>query len=214
MFYRFYFINEEGNELIKHVYALSIETLALIPFYENATGKVKTKIMELGGVTLSGLNPIEIMDANLKFSGSSLTGAGQGTKHILGKVKMHPVTINERVWFPVFSPKKDGCIWLALNHIKRYSAYGSLGTIITFTSGTELIMDITVSTFERRMNRACALKAQIEYYTFYMRIPPKEKRNYAKYEIIKEENSINYQINRKTNQKVKGDDEGEGNLVP
>ena len=50
------------------------------------------------------LRPTDLIDANLKYYGSSLKGASDGASMILGGKNMTPIIVNEKrgiYWFPV-----------------------------------------------------------------------------------------------------------------
>ncbi|WP_397537212.1 competence protein ComK [Rummeliibacillus pycnus] len=185
--------------MLEEIYTVSDNTMAFLPDFDGVGG-FKTTILEVDDLKECHLNPVELLDQNLRFFGSSLRGASEGTRYILGEVNMYPVIMNlkhQLVWFPTRSPKKNDCVWLALNHIKSYKRNKNQSTKIIFTNGSSLNIEVSFSSFEMRMNRAYALKFRLEYRSSFMLIPPSVQRNFLKYEIIKEANDINYQIHSK-----------------
>ncbi|WP_102692964.1 competence protein ComK [Rummeliibacillus pycnus] len=185
--------------MVDEIYTVNENTMAFIPFYDGE-GKIKTNILEVEDFKDSQLTPIELVDRNLRFFGSSLKGASEGTRYVLGEVNMYPVIMNlkhQLVWFPTISPKKNDCVWLALNHIKSYKKNKNQSTEILFTNGSSLTIEVRFSSFDRRINRACALKFRLDYRSKFMLIPPSVQKNFLKYSIIKDDNDINYQIHTK-----------------
>jgi len=185
--------------MLEEIYTVNENTIAFIPSYDGVGG-FKTTILEIDGFKECHLNPVELVDQNLRFFGSSLKGASEGTRYILGEGNMYPVIMNlkhQLVWFPSISPKKNDCVWLALNHIKSYKQNKNQSTKIIFTNGSSLNIDVSYSAFDKRMNRAYALKFRLEYRSSFLLIPPSIKRSFLKYDIIKEANDINYHIHSK-----------------
>ncbi|WP_146552459.1 competence protein ComK [Rummeliibacillus sp. SL167] len=182
--------------MLEDVYIVDENTMAFIPIFDH-TGVVKTNILEVEYLKKCHLNPLELVDQNLRFFGSSLKGASEGTRNILGEVNMYPVIMNLKrllVWLPTMSPKKKDCVWLALDHIKSYRQNHDRNTEILFTNDSSLILPISYRSFEKRIYRAYELKFKLEYHTKFLLIPHSIKRNFLRCEIVKEVNGLNYKI--------------------
>ncbi|MGG0658071.1 competence protein ComK [Rummeliibacillus pycnus] len=185
--------------MLDEFYTIHENTMAFLPSYDGV-GSYKTDILEVDALKESLLSPIELVDKNLRYFGSSLKGASEGTRYILGEVNMYPVIMNHKqqlVWFPTKSPKKNDCVWLALNHIKNYKKNNNQSTEIIFTNDSSLNIQLSYSSFEKRINRASMLKFRLEYHSSFILIPPSIQRNFIKYDIIKDANDLNYQIHSK-----------------
>lgn len=185
--------------MLEDIHIVDENTMAFIPTFDG-TGIIKTSILEVDSLKECHLNPLELVDRNLMLFGSSLKGASEGTRYILGKVNMYPVIMNLKhllVWFPTMSPKKNDCVWLALDHIKSYKKHNNQSTEIQFTNGSSLNLQISYRTFEKRMHRAYTLKFKLEYHAKFLLIPNSIKRNFQQYEIVKEADGVNYKIHSK-----------------
>ena len=82
--------------------------------------------------------------------GSTCEGRIKGTKMILGSNYKVPIIIeetNEIIFFPTESAKNANCIWLSLNNIRSYEKSNGF-TKVTFNSGKDLIIKMSISSFE------------------------------------------------------------------
>lgn len=184
--------------MLEDIYTVHENTMAFIPVHE--IGKTKTKIVEHNNFDECHLNPIELVDRNLRFLGSSLKGASEGARYILGEINMYPVIMNLKhhlVWFPSSSPMNRDCVWLALNHIKNFRANVDQSTIVTFSNDYEINIEVSYHAFKRRIYHAYDLKFKIEQRIKYIFLNPTKKENSPKYQIVKESNDINYHIRSK-----------------
>ncbi|MFD1929210.1 competence protein ComK [Sporosarcina siberiensis] len=138
----------------------------LLPIYEKGILftmiriSTKERIVELG--------PTKLIDHNLKYYGSSLRGAGDGARMILGRGNMYPVLFNEKepqCWFPSKSPQKEDCIWFALHQIKDYIEVSKQETKVTFRDGSSFIIDISKASFDSRVSKAYKLIGRRVYRT-------------------------------------------------
>lgn len=150
--------------LCKNEYVLNYETAVFIPDYDD-NGKLTTIVITQNDVQKVNIAPTQLMDFNLKYLGSSLRGAMEGSRMILGPISMPPLVINETTgiyWFPSTSPKRDDCVWFALQHIKEYKEIGKKKTQVILTNGCVIEIDVSYYTFEKKVQRAYKLKGKIE----------------------------------------------------
>ena len=181
--------------MLEDFYIVNENTMAFIPDF-NGNGGIETWILEVESLKKCHLNPLELIDYNLRFFGSSLKGANEGTRHILGEVQMFPIIINLKrllVWFPTTSQRNKDCVWIALDHIKDYSKKYH-NTQVMFTNGSSILLPISFRSFEKRMHRAYELKFKLEYHANFLRIPHNIKNNFLQCEIVKDDNDMNYKI--------------------
>ena len=186
---------------MEEIYTVNENTIAFIPTIDGF-GNVQTDILEVDHLIESHLCPIELVDMNLRFYGSSLKGAHEGTRYILGRVNMCPVIMNLKhhlVWFPTDSPKKNDCVWLSLNHIKSYHENPNKSTQIIFTNNSSLTLEVNFNKFKTRISNAYELKCRLEYSTTHMFIP--SKKDFIQFEIIKDHHDKNYQLHMKEEEK-------------
>lgn len=141
-------------------YVLNKEVSVIYPHYSDE-GKLQSVVMEGNDLRLIDQSPAELIDDNLRFYGSSLRGAIDGTQMILGSVKMAPVMINPMLnlcYFPSKSPFHEECVWFAPSHIKRYLAIGKDRTSITFPNNAIFRVNISRYSFDGQYKKACMLR--------------------------------------------------------
>lgn len=143
---------------------MSSETMLYIPEYDGY-GNLCTRVIERDNEFISKLSPTKLMDYNLRYFGSSLRGAFDGSKMILGKLNKNPIVVHERsniVWFPSKSYLRPECKWFAVHHIEDYLAVDKKNTRVIFMNGYETNVDLSVRAFESRIQRAFLLKYKLE----------------------------------------------------
>ncbi|MEK5334309.1 MULTISPECIES: competence protein ComK [unclassified Lysinibacillus] len=149
---------------------MSSETMLYMPEYD-AFGNLCTRVIERDYQYISKLSPTRLMDFNLRYFGSSLRGAFDGSKMILGKLNKNPIVVHERfniLWFPSKSPLHPECIWFAVHHIDDYIAVSKKQTKVVFMNGQEIIVDVSPKAFEYRIQRAFLLKYKLEKRTKHL----------------------------------------------
>ena len=135
---------------------MSSKTMLYIPEYD-AHGNLGTRVIERDREYISKLAPTKLMDYNLRYFGSSLRGAFDGSRMILGKLNKNPIVVHEQsniVWFPSKSYLRRDCKWFAVHHIQDYLAIDKKNTKVIFMNGYETNVDLSVRSFENRIQRA------------------------------------------------------------
>ncbi|GLC87783.1 competence protein ComK [Lysinibacillus piscis] len=140
---------------------MNSETMLYEPVYDEF-GNLNTNVIEKDGEYISTMAPTKLMDFNLRYFGSSLKGACEGSKTILGKLNKNPILVYEKLWFPSKSPWHRECAWYAVHHIYDYGIVDKKRTKIIFTNGRERTVDMSVKALEYRMQRAFLLKYKLE----------------------------------------------------
>lgn len=172
-------------------YRLDENALVLIPEYDN--GRKLTKVLNKNDVLLVEGTQEEILDATLRYYGNSLRGAREGAKSVLGNIKRMPIMVNEilgQFWFPTTSPSNDDCIWLAFHHILNYEAIDKSHTKVRMSGGSYIVVPISVSSLETKVQRTCKLRYEFEIRTNRAREQIREQ--VIKYEVIKQSGHLNY----------------------
>lgn len=149
--------------LQKANYIMNSETMSYQPVYDNL-GNLCTKVMERDAQYISPIAPTDLMDYNLRYFGSSLRGAFDGSKMILGKLNKNPIIVHEGfniMWFPSKSPFHKECAWYAVHHIEDYLALDNRSTKIIFNNGQDIIVDVSIRALEYRIQRAYLLKYRL-----------------------------------------------------
>ena len=143
---------------------MSSKTMLYIPKYD-AHGNLCTRVIERDYEYISKLAPTKLMDYNLRYFGSSLRGAFDGSRMILGKLNKNPIVVHEQsniVWFPSMSYLRRECTWFAVHHIQDYLAVDKKNTRVIFMNGYETNVELSVKAFENRIQRAFLLKYKLE----------------------------------------------------
>lgn len=132
-------------------YEINKETCAVVSINEKVS-----KIIENDYEYFVNKNTYEVMEDSCQYYGSSCDGRIKGTKMILGSNYKVPIVIeesNEIIFFPTESPTSNSCSWLSLNNVKKYERADGF-TKVTFISGKEIIVKMSISSFENQLLRA------------------------------------------------------------
>jgi len=150
--------NFKGGFCMK--YEINCETLAIIPISNG-----KSKIIEENDEFIIGKKGSNIINDSCKYFGSSYEGRIKGSKDLLGSSHKLPIIIeeiNKIVFFPTSSPRNEGCIWLALNSIDNYERVNKENTILKFTCGKTIEIEIPYQIVDNQILRATRLEALYE----------------------------------------------------
>ncbi|MBO0589489.1 competence protein ComK [Sporosarcina sp. E16_8] len=174
-------------------YVITYSTILFLPRYES--GNLFTTVLDNSSPFVVELEPTALIDLSLKYYGSSLRGAGDGANMILGKGKMYPVIVNEKLdlyWFPSKSPLKCDCIWFALHHIEETIELPNKRTQIIFSDGSTITIAISKMSFDKKIQIAYKLKGKLESRTRGTPMHVSESRGL--YHIAKNEKEINFNV--------------------
>ena len=122
-----------------------------------------SKVIENNDEYYVNKRSFEVMEDSCQYYGSSCEGRIKGTKRILGSNYKVPIIIEESnniIFFPIESSNNDTCIWISLNHIQKFEKKDGF-TKVTFNSGKEIIVKMTLSSFETQVLRANRLESII-----------------------------------------------------
>ena len=132
-------------------YEINKDTYAVMTIDENVT-----KVLEKEDEYFINKNSYEVMEDSCTYYGSSCEGRIKGTKMILGSNYKVPIIVeetNEIIFFPTEAASNANCIWLSLNNIRSYEKCNGFTKVI-FNSGKELIVKMSISSFETQILRA------------------------------------------------------------
>lgn len=135
-------------------YEINKETLAIVPI-----GLDKSMVYEYEKEFIVNKSSMEIIDFSCKFFGSSYTGRFEGTKYLVGYNYKAPIIIEETtqiIFFPTASPREATCAWISLRNIKSHIKIGNQ-TMIMFKNNKEILLDISVNSFENQILRSTKL---------------------------------------------------------
>lgn len=175
-------------------YVLKHETVLFLPEYD-VKGNLCTIGLENGKPFLVNMSPTALVDYNLRYYGSSLRGANEGSRMILGNSSMYPIVVNEMLdiyWFPSMSPNREACIWFAAHHIQDYKGTGKKKTKVLLSDKSTITIDVSVYSFDKKIQKTYLLKCKLEGRTKKNIMMTKESRSF--YYIHKEKDGRNYQL--------------------
>ena len=189
------FKKKKGDSMLHQVkdFVVRQETMLFLPNFDQF-GNLSTIVMETDLEFFVEKSPKTLMDACLRYYGSSLRGASDGAKSILGNVNMCPVLMNEKLelyWFPTKSPDKEDCVWFALHHVKCYEKAGLKETKVTLSNGVTVIVDVSLYTFKKKIRLAYQLKCKMEERSKLNSTMIFESK--LRYQIRKIEGGLNYE---------------------
>ena len=132
-------------------YEINKDTYAIMSINEGVT-----KILEKEDEYFINKSSYQVMEDSCAYYGSSCEGRVKGTKAILGSNYKVPIIVeesNEIIFFPTEAASNVNCIWLSLNNIRKYEKCNGF-TKVTFNSGKEIIVKMSLSSFETQILRA------------------------------------------------------------
>ncbi|MHA6258834.1 competence protein ComK [Sporosarcina sp. CAU 1771] len=146
-------------------FILAYDAVMLLPRYDE-NGSLYTLMVKSNKQLQVEYGPTQLIDLNLRFHGSSLRGASDGSRMVLGRGNMYPVIINKELsvcWFPSKSPHKEGCCWFALHQVKEYIGISRKRTRVVFHNQSTFIVDMSRASFENKVKRAYKLLGKLVY---------------------------------------------------
>lgn len=135
-------------------YEINRETIAIIPISESVS-----KIIEETETFLVNKNSTDIIDDSCKYFGSSYLGRHEGTKRLIGINYKSPIIVEETkeiIFFPTSSPRFNDCYWISLDKIINHYK-SDRGSIIKFTNGDQIEINISSLSLENQILRATKL---------------------------------------------------------
>ncbi|MDN4605879.1 competence protein ComK [Sporosarcina highlanderae] len=121
--------------------------------------------MENGVLFKVGLGTTQLVDYSLRCYGSSLRGAKDGARMLLGEISMSPIVLGlgkKLYCLPTKSPYKEDCVWMAASHVKEYTVFSKKITCIVLNDNSEFILESSYYAFDQKMKRTFMLKNKVE----------------------------------------------------
>lgn len=140
-------------------YEINKDTCAIMSVNQNIS-----KVIETEEEYYVNKNSYEVMEDSCEYYGSSCEGRIKGTKNILGSSYKVPIIVeesNDIIFFPTESSASKNCVWLSLNNIKKYEKCEGYTKVI-FNSGKEMLVKMSISSFEMQLLRANRLGSIIK----------------------------------------------------
>ncbi len=132
-------------------YEINKDTYAIVSVNSDVS-----RVLEKDDEYFVNKSSYSVMEDSCSYYGSSCEGRIKGTKQILGSNYKVPIVVeetNEIIFFPTEAATNANCIWLSLNNIKSYERNNGFTKVI-FNSGKELIVKMSISSFETQILRA------------------------------------------------------------
>lgn len=180
-------------EIVK-TYTMNTETSVVLPYYME-TGELCSMVMEGDKVIYVKLKPTTLIDTNLRMNGTSLRGAMDGAKIVLGSSMMPPIMFSKKhkmYWTPTESPQSPSCIWIGVSHIESYVPDGKKGIIVTLRNGSTIDVACSFYKFKQRVTRAHTLQCRMENQSFILLKSPYVCTQ--RYCIRKNKSGVNYEL--------------------
>ncbi|WP_422123937.1 competence protein ComK [Planococcus sp. X10-3] len=181
------------NSEMKREYAISSETIGILPNFDE-NGFLNSKICKKDGISMAGISPFNLIDTNLRFRGSSMRGALDGAQAILDKKNMNPLILDRErdiILFPCRSPFREDCVWLSLRHVKSYKRSGTSNTQVELSNDSIIILDVSIETFSKKMQRAYELRYKLQART--VEFEEKAMETGIRYHLMKGVEGVNYE---------------------
>ena len=140
------------------------DSAAIIPFTTDY-GELHSIVINNGQQVEVSLSPKEIIDQNLRRIGTSLRGARDGAKEVLGSASMHPVVLSIEkgmYWFPSESYNNDSCAWFALQYFQDCEAIDEDEAGVILTNGYRVKVKVSKGSFDKRVQNTRVYKCIIE----------------------------------------------------
>ena len=169
------------------------DTVLILPDYDE-NGCLNSMIYHTGGKIHIDSKPFDLIDTNLRFRGSSMRGAVEGSAAILGKLNKNPIVIDRDkgvILLPSKSAQLDGCVWLSLQHIMECISIDSCTTKVNLSNGSSIILDGSKESIKRRMEKAYELQFKVEAQKRYL--ASGRTVSETTYHLVKQAGHVNYE---------------------
>lgn len=169
------------------------DTVLILPDYDE-NGCLNSVIYHTDGMIKVESKPFDLIDTNLRFRGSSMRGAVEGSAAILGKLNKNPIIIDRDkgiILLPSKSALLDSCVWLSLQHIMECISIDGCTTKVNLSNGSSIILDGSKKSIQRRMEKAYELQFKMEAQKRFFesgRVIPE-----TTYHLVKQAGQVNYE---------------------
>ena len=136
-----------------------LNACVLVPKFDDFNNPY-TIIVTSNGYERVNLTPSQLIDTDLKENGSSLKGAKEAAKAMLGTPSVPPILIPRspfsHVWFSTESTRNKTCHYFALHHVvdAKEKTFLPGETIVFLRNGRNIEVPVSRSKFMQRWNKA------------------------------------------------------------
>ena len=176
------------------MYRINTETNVVLPHFSE-TGELCSMVLEGDQVFFVHMSPTTLIDTNLRLNGTSLRGAMDGAKSVLGSAMMPPILFSKKhnmYWTPTESPQSLTCIWVGVSHIESYVPVGKERIVVHLRNGSTFDVACSFYKFNQRITRAHTLRCRIENQSIILLKSPGVCTQY--YCIRKSPLGLNYEL--------------------
>ncbi|SHM44807.1 competence protein ComK [Gracilibacillus kekensis] len=143
-------------KVLEKVYEISPKTLAVVG--AEVKGDFFTRIIEYEEADdyETTWSAQKVMDTTCKEFGISLRGLIEGSRMLSGITHKPPIAIDRlsgMYFFPVESPLRKSCTWIAHSHVLEVEKLDSHLTRVVFKNGRDLILEISYATMINQLYR-------------------------------------------------------------
>lgn len=129
--------------------------------------------------------------------GGEYRGAVKAAKYHLGSRYMVPIKISglHQIYImPDQSPKNDGCVWVAIQHIHEFMKEDKNKTRVYLSNGHDIVVALKENQFSDKFNRAKEYKVKINNVVHSIDVMYEQSKGFS---IVKETGKLNYEITKK-----------------
>lgn len=147
-----------SNKVNREDYTINRFTMAVLP---NISNKTYSEVLEIEENLVVEKRPMELISGSCSYYGSSYMGRKDGTRDVMGVTHKPPIVIdptNSLYFFPTTSSTRPQCAWLSHSYVKSYSETEHDNTKVTFTNDKEVILCISIGSFENQLFRTAQLR--------------------------------------------------------
>ncbi len=138
--------------------------MALLAKYDDI-GRVVTEVYE-GDKRFDLIDhPSKVIDGSCRYFASSLEGRLAGTKEVAGFTHKPPIVISPAMgiyFFPIISPKRKECSWIAHPFIRSYHSEINQTTTIIFTNGVSVNVPVSTGMIANQVQRTAQFRFMLE----------------------------------------------------
>ncbi|WP_390217518.1 competence protein ComK [Halobacillus seohaensis] len=148
----------------KKEYEVNPQTMALVANYD-AQGQIITEVVENGERFYLPGYPGKIVDQSCRYFASSLEGRLSGTKQVAGFTHKPPIVISQAMdmyFFPIISPKRKECTWIAPKYIRTHKGESDQSTTIYFMNGDTVNVPVSVGMIINQIQRTAQFRVKLE----------------------------------------------------
>ncbi len=137
-------------------YIINKNTLVIIPLDDKSS-----RVIEVKKEFIVYKSVLNIIKKSCIFYGSSYNGRVSGSKYMLNKSSKIPIVISEinnLIVFPTKSPRNGKCCWFLLSNIKYYNKININQTIIKFSCGKSMKIEVSYRIIDNQVLQSSRLK--------------------------------------------------------